>query len=245
MTWICGPLWDGFFLLSGLPIGLMLVYAAAPVGLGFFTAAIVLETAHVLSPIVLVWTHAGLRRIAMKEWVKWLAVPLILLGGCFLVPMSWVFGLYWSWNIYHFGMQNFGVVSLYQRDRSADTRVRTWLVCVGLTTLGMGVLPVILHDNISMFLLFTGVFSFNHWLTDIGLCSRVSRRHWLFIGAMLALGTVGFVWLIPRTDHIATWYIPPIIIGRWGLGFVHFLYSRWLWKLSDPRMREIVGGALT
>ena len=230
MTWIRSPLWDGFFLLSGLPIGLALVFAPPSVGFAFFTAAIILETGHVVSPIVLVWTHPKLRRIACRDWVQWIIYPLVLLGGCFLVPWSWVFALYWSWNIYHFGMQHFGVVSLWQGQRSYDTRIRTGLICLGLTTIGMGAMPIIFRDNTMVFLLMTGVFSFNHWLTDLGLCSRVSRYHWLFLAGVLGLGCVGFVWLIPRADHIATRWIPWLITGRWGIGFVHFLYSRWIWK---------------
>jgi hypothetical protein len=28
---------------------------------------------------------------------------------------------------------------------------------------------------------------------------------------------------------------------RIGLGFVHFLYDRWVYKLSDPQVRAIIG----
>jgi hypothetical protein len=222
------------WLLSGLPIGLILVFAPAPIGFAFFAAAIVLETGHVLSPIVLVWTHAELRRRALREWEKWIAVPCVLIASSLVVPMPCVFAVYWPWNVYHFGMQHFGVVSMWQGERSFDTRVRTGLICLGLTTIGMGVLPFCLHDP-RLSLLMAGVLSFNHWITDLGLSSRVSRHHWLFLAGMLALGCVGFVWLIPRVDHVATWFVPPIISARWGVGMVHFLYSGWIWRLPETR----------
>ena len=40
------------------------------VGFLFFIAAVFLETGHAFSPIVLAWSHAGLRRIAMDRWVE-------------------------------------------------------------------------------------------------------------------------------------------------------------------------------
>ena len=35
--------------------------------------------------------------------------------------------------------------------------------------------------------------------------------------------------------------IPVIICARMGLGFVHFLYDRWVWKLRDPLVRATIG----
>jgi hypothetical protein len=242
MTWVRSPWWDGFWILSGLPIGLALIFLPPAVGFLFFTAAIFLETGHAFSPIVLAWSHAGLRRIAMDRWVEFVASPLLVFVGVFLVPTNVVFGIYYAWNIYHFGMQNFGVLSLYKRNqaRSLDGRVRDALICLGLTAFGMGALPLLLSDR-SLSLLLTGVFSFSHWLTDIGLSSRVSRHPWLFITAVLAMGSVGFLWMVPRVDHMATRVIPAVLTARWGLGFVHFLYSRWVWNISDPKVRATIG----
>jgi hypothetical protein len=134
------------------------------------------------------------------------------------------------------------VLSLYKRNqaRSLDGRVRDALICLGLTAFGMGALPLLLSDR-SLSLLLTGVFSFSHWLTDIGLSSRVSRHPWLFITAVLAMGSVGFLWMVPRVDHMATRVIPAVLTARWGLGFVHFLYSRWVWNISDPKVRATIG----
>jgi hypothetical protein len=33
----------------------------------------------------------------------------------------------------------------------------------------------------------------------------------------------------------------PAVGLRIGLGFVHFLYDRWVYKLSDPQVRAMIG----
>jgi hypothetical protein len=258
-----GWLW----LLSGLPIGLTLV-ALPPAGrLLFFTAAVSLETGHSLSPIVMAWTHRGFRPLMLSEPGKYLLLPLVVfalalgvgittsLGWTSYVPgpyhskqitdlrnpfpiLVWV---YLIWNGYHFGMQNFGVLSLYRdKPRSARRRQIDMFFCLASTALGMYALPM-LAGSPSLALLCVGVFSFNHWLVAIGLASRVSRHTWVFIVAMLVAGAVGFVWMIPTSNGPMIRVVPVIICARMGLGFVHFLYDRWVWKLSDPEVRATIG----
>jgi hypothetical protein len=89
MTWIRNPWWDGFWILSGLPIGLCLALAPPQVCHLFFTAAVVLETGHVLSPIVLTWTHKELRWIATREWPKWILLPAAMFASVFFLPSPW------------------------------------------------------------------------------------------------------------------------------------------------------------
>jgi hypothetical protein len=92
------------------------------------------------------------------------------------------------------------------------------------------------------------VLDFNHWLFDIGLSSRVSRHWWLFIAAVATFGCIGFLWMVPFPDHIATlfipWITPWVIKARWGVGIVHFIYSWWVWKLSNPQIRAAIGKEL-
>jgi hypothetical protein len=69
---------------------------------------------------------------------------------------------------------------------------------------------------------------------------------------MLAAGCLGFVWLFPAPAGVAHRLTlgPPlrIILGtRFGLGFVHFLYSRWVWgrggvgtPASPPLLRSFL-----
>jgi hypothetical protein len=258
-----GWLW----LLSGLPIGLALV-ALPPTGrLLFFTAAVFLETGHSLSPIIMAWTHRGFRLLMLSQPGKYLVLPSAVFALAFGVGImtslgwtSYVPGPYHSrqitdlrnpfpilvwvyliWNGYHFGMQNFGVLSLCRhKPRSARRRQIDMFLCLAGTALGMYALPMLAWSQ-SLALLCVGVFSFNHWLVAIGLSSRVSRHTWGFIAAILVAGTVGFVWMIPTSNGPMIRVIPIIICARMGLGFVHFLYDRWVWKLSDPLVRATIG----
>jgi hypothetical protein len=248
MKWVRNPWWDGLWLLSGLPIGVVLIAAwlfAPSVAILLFAIAIVLEQAHVVSPMILVWTHKGLRCLAVERWTSFVALPAAVMIGVFLIPLPVVFGIYWTWNIYHYGMQNFGVLALYKRDmrRTTDNRARDGLLCLGITTFIMAILPFLLPHKWTD-LLVTGALSFNHWLVDIGLSSRVTKYRWLFIGAVVLLGTLGFVWKRPFADHIGTLPIravPAIFAARWGVGIIHFLYSRWVWRFNDPRVLEAIG----
>lgn len=46
--------------------------------------------------------------------------------------------------------------------------------------------------------------------------------------------------MVPTPGGMMIRVIPVLICGRLGLGFVHFLYSRWVWKFSDPRVRATI-----
>jgi hypothetical protein len=110
-------------------------------------------------------------------------------------------------------------------------------------------LVFILTDGLALALIWwqpiigTAVYSLNHWLVAIGLASHVysGRWHWAFVVAMLLVGAVGFFWLIPTPNGTLLRVIPIIVSARLGLGFAHFLYDRWLWKLTDPRVRATIG----
>src|ERR1700730_13995561 len=76
MTWIRSPWWDRFWILSGLPVGLALLFLPPQALLVFFTLVVVLETSHSLSPIVLAWTHAEFRRrVVLARPMKFIALP--------------------------------------------------------------------------------------------------------------------------------------------------------------------------
>jgi hypothetical protein len=205
-------------------------------GIALFALAIVCEQAHVASPIVLAWAHPGLRQIALSRPIETMLLPVLAVGGALLAPLMVIWWVYWVWNIYHFGAQHYGM------SRILGWRVPRWF-CVGVTAALMAGLPWLVHDGWVRWFLLIAI-DFNHWLVDIGLSSRVSRCWWLFLAAVLALGCVGFVWKAPRADHIATMFIPWVIQARWGVGIAHFLYSRWIWKLSDPQVRATIGKEL-
>jgi hypothetical protein len=111
----------------------------------------------------------------------------------------------------------------------------------------MILLPRAVHiQQVAMFAI--GFFAFNHSLAAIGISSHVlARRHglspWLFAALLLAAGAVVF-WLLFYAPGFSIRITMTALALRIGLGFVHFLYDRWVYKLSDPKVRAIVGPAL-
>jgi hypothetical protein len=113
MHWVRNPWWDGFWLLSGLPIGiLLLLFVPSPYIWQMAVTIMILETGHVVSPMILAWSKPGLRRIVCREWGKHIVLPFLLMAACLLLPWPIVFGVYFVWNTWHFGMQIFGITCL-------------------------------------------------------------------------------------------------------------------------------------
>ena len=241
MRWVRNPWWDGFWLLSGLPIEIVLMLFVPSVHIWQMAVTImILETGHVVSPMILAWSKPGLRRIVRREWGKHIVLPVALMGGCVYLPWAVVFGVYFAWNIWHFGMQIFGITSLYRKPRSHDERFWRALGCVAFTALGIGIYPF-LGEGPQFHMLSLGIFSFNHWLADIGLSSRASGWQWFFLSLVFM---IGLAWLLLRNGPLSVNVVPQIIAIRAGIGMVHFVYSARVWKLSDPQVRTTIGGDL-
>ena len=281
-----GWLW----LLSGLLPILALLMAPPAVRFWCFALFAVLETAHSFSPIVLAWTHKDFRRkVILPKRGKYIGLPAAVFVLAFTVgvavqvrlvpymPISkfdptnafslLVWG-YSAWNLYHFGMQDFGVwrlwrmrngrrqsaeldnsdrtiINCFGRSISYDRTIR-WLqiaICLGLVIFFVEIMRHIIH-SLWVMLLITGLVSVNHWVVDIGLSSRVAKRGWVFIVGVLSAGLVGFLWIIPTPNGMMIRMIPLLVCARIGLGFVHFLYSRWVWQLSNPLVRATIGHSL-
>jgi hypothetical protein len=139
---------------------------------------------------------------------------------------------YSAWNLYHFGMQDFGVWRLWNGFK-IERRFQIG-ICLGFVIFFVEVMRHITH-SLWVMLFVTGLVSVNHWAVDLGLSYRVARRGWVFTAGVLAAGLIGFLWMVPTSSGQMIRMIPWLISARLGLGFVHFLYSRWVWKLGDPR----------
>lgn len=201
-------------------------------GMALFALAILCEQAHLASPIMLAWSHPRLRQVALSRPMDSMFLPAVVLMGAMLGPLWVVAWVYWAWNTYHFGAQHYGVLRIF------GWRTPKWAVIGGTAAVIVGgsLLHSVWWKWISLFAL-----DFNHWLVDIGLSSRVSRYWWMFVVGVGVLGCIGFAFKVPRIDHIATLNVEWVLKARLGAGFVHFLYSRWIWKLSDPKIRAVVG----
>jgi hypothetical protein len=337
IPWIRSPWWDAAWVLSGVPIGCLLVLATvcvAPRTVVLLGAGL-LGTAHLISPIALAWGRPDLRAMALSKPAKFIGLPLLLLASAAIVgsisaalPLDAVLDfskisvrspadfqnllivlllVYVVWNAYHFGMQNFGVLSIY-RAKSGGGR-RSWdmsfcLVTItvatllpfvplfpfarhlyspikwGVIALAAASIPIMLSRESrfgprTIFIATTALgppamlwwgflshswswlplwpfiwgfalLSMNHWLVSIGLASHVYSRQrrcspLLFVAASAILGGLVFVALFVDPRTLAMHITATAIALRLGLGFVHFLYDRWLYKFSDPQVRATIG----
>ena len=311
VTWLPRlPFVGWLWILSGLPVGLVLMCSPLSVWVVFFTFAVFLEVGHALSPIVFAWTHSGYRRLIFKYPGRYLVLPgafllvALAIGAAtslgwtsfvrptqdltgqsyaftdFRNPFGMMVAVYFWWNVYHFGMQNFGVLSMCRTGRSLRPRRKafhlgnwemSWprpsaVLSIVVTAFAMVVLPKLVHSP-GLGVVFYSLLFVNHWIVAIGLPSHVETvldgswpqaRAWGFMLGVLLLGGIGFIWSAPawvwrawgysiparEPDYVLISHVIPVVLSlRFGLSFVHFLYDRNIWKMSDPEIRAIVGPA--
>jgi len=170
--------------------------------------------------------------------------------------LAWTFWLSVGW---HFSMQNFGVVRLYRRCwGSTGWRKTDMAICFAVTIFAMNGLAILTSPEIVglpyaplvtapwwLFMMGTGLFSWNHWLVAFGLGSAGSRRGGLFIVGILLFGLLGFFWKHPTPTHVLVNTAPLLISIVIGLHSIHYVYDRAVFRFSDPRVRETIGEALS
>jgi len=225
----------------------------------FLLVAIVIipiEVAHTIAPIGMAWADRDLRAIMLSRPLAFILLPSGLFAAALAIGLATSLGctsfrpvpgnlwrltdlgnpypavawLFFWWNAYHFGAQLFGVGRL-----CGCKHLPKWLCASGM----LGFFVAGKFWSLPMLAAFAlGAVSLNHWLTELVLCYRVSRLPW-FLVAVLAIGCVGFLWKVPLASGNVVridlgWAIPTFLCAWFGAGFVHFLYDRWLWRLSDP-----------
>ena len=263
------------WLLSGLPVGIALIVLPPAAQLACFVLFVFLETGHSLSPIVLAWTHREFRRrVIYPQPYKFLLLPGLISGVAVVIgvatqagwtsyspgpgasgritgwdnPFPLLVWFYSAWNLYHFAMQDFGVLMLCTGPAKRRVKklgclvglIGSYLAVGGVNVLGFWHLPGLVNAWWTGPMM-TGAVSVNHWIVDIGLSSRVVKHSWVFVIGVLSVGAIGFVWMVPTSQGMMIRMIPAIVCARLGLGFVHFLYSRWVWRFSDPKVRATIG----
>jgi hypothetical protein len=248
--------------------GAVFTFAPMPVIIWCIIATIVIEPAHQIAPIALAWSSGGFRELMVRQQVRYLLLPVSVFWLAVLLPLWLVAPVYWTWNSYHYGMQNYGTLSLYRRPQ------RPWLAktgCLLVTTVPMLLLfwvPLLLKQprpHWEWLFIFGAAMNFNHWAVDIALSGKVSQYRWWLIAGLLAVGSIGFIWYEPTVHgqwSFGVWHPPgihrrnnDILQVAMAIGFVHFLYSgglpwpwqwAWLrmgvWHLSDPQVRAAIMG---
>jgi hypothetical protein len=336
--WIRNPWCDGFWFLSGFPLALALVLVSAWSGLRlqnvfiFFAVVMTLDTIHRIAPIQTAWTHHGFRRVMVKRPMKFVALPVVLLGAgvaagfasqaywpaaAFVLnngisyvpaalsanPLVWFMVVHYVWNIWHFAMQNFGVMQIYRgrsgvaypnSQRTIDRTLflgiqiaigiqvlfslpsTNWLtryppaietnhvvyVLLGIAALAIVVReaavsgkwhsPRILFAASQMIIMFTAsglwvvvISSFNHWFAAIGLAGHIdgNRRRGSPLPAVCGVSILGagLAVLLFFTPYLRVNFFAALLGFGAALGIVHFLYDRWLYKLSDARVAATIG----
>lgn len=264
MRFIRSPWWDALFIWSGIPIGLALVglyFGGDPRLLALCMAALLtLDAAHLLSPMVLVGAHPELRQRAVAEPIKFIAVPgaFIVLATLFwryLGPLApYVFVLRGSWDAWHTGSQNFGLVQIYRRLWLKPGR--RWcdrLICVGLAV--VITMPIALFLNILhlpyprwligqetlppwLMLFFFGALRINHWTASIGLSLKVMRQAgwnpWKWLAVLVLLAASGFAWNMDRAGFAG---IAALFYLNFGIAIAHYWIEGWpckIWGRGSP-----------
>jgi hypothetical protein len=256
-----GSLW-----LGSVIIGLALLLGLSPQQrVMFFAIAVCLETGHTIAPIALAWSNAGFRQVMLQRKRKFVLLPILLIVAPMAIGIATALGwttyqpgryhsphitdltnplpilawIYIIWNLYHTGMQNFGVLRLWRT--TSFPRYLDMAACLIATILAMSLSKLVQGDLV---LAIAGAVAFNHWAVSLGLCGRVSGRPWLFMPAILLSGMIGFSWFVPTARGLLVPVVPMVLCARIGLSFAHFLYDRWVWKFSDPQVRSTIGRSL-
>lgn len=333
MIWIRSPQWDWGWMLSGLPLGFFFLFLSHWFAVAWLMIIITLifQTGHSLSPIVLAWSHGGFREHMLRRPGKFVWAPFTIMAS--LMIIGYICGLYWPrptidpvsftmlfdptsplywivmffvyWNVWHFCMQHFGVMSIYrhlagwypQSQRLMDRiycSVTCWLALVlssvhslannlrwpilgfypvlslyvAVAVIGAAImlwrewslgrlcLPrivLVLTSSISAGTVMLwpalglGTILMSHWLGAIGLSSHVAKRNlWAYSPSLIVVGILIYLGLYADFHHLENLAIPTTIAAtavafRIGMGANHFLYDRWVWKMSDPQVRATIG----
>jgi hypothetical protein len=152
-------------------------------------------------------------------------------------PLPLVFWAYWFWNLYHFGMQSFGIARLLGLPGPR------WLHKIAFAggTVAVLIAGPYVMSPLWVLLVCTVLISGGHWISEIVLTARVIGWRWWFVLGVMCVGFVGFAWAEPKAQGIATQATGLTLVlysARIGFGFAHFLYDRWIWRLSDPEIRS-------
>jgi TonB family protein len=146
-TWVRGPLWDGFWMLSALwlaPIVLFLVHGysdpeSSPLDLLYFGLTALFWIGHRLSSTYLAYCTEAYRPLLREQPIRFVALPLFITAGCFAFFLPADSALPWTREerliglaiidyacvTYHFAAQHFGALSLYRSRADRGTCIQT------------------------------------------------------------------------------------------------------------------------
>lgn len=139
--WLESPAWDVFWMLSGLWLLALVVFAQwagyTPMvpNILAFGALLLLWGGHILAPVIVSWKNSGLRSEMMVRKGKYVVLPGSILCGATALgilgdinnwsvipaeikahinPRFLLFYVFFLWNTWHFSAQHFGVLAIYR-----------------------------------------------------------------------------------------------------------------------------------
>src|SRR5215469_8716768 len=233
-SWVRGPLWDGFWILSALwlaPIVLLLAHGysdpeSSPLDLLYFGLTALFWIGHRLSSTYLAYCTEAYRPLLRTQPIRFVVLPLLVTAGCFAVFLPSDLALPWTreqrliglaivdyaWVTYHFAAQHFGALSLYRAraDRSGCIQTKRMDRFFALT---VGGVLVFVADILA------GAVAYqDHWID-----------RWLFPA-----------WIVSAQNEIRGGATLALVIATAVILFAELRTPRW----SLPRVLYIVGIAV-
>ena len=232
MPWVRNAWWDSFWILSGIPFGCILFGLSTCVSPMRLTFALTLglATGHLISPILVAWSHAGYRAYMRRDLNRFIGLPLCILTVAVGIghdadmvsrfqvdramldaiyqltdyrnPFVILMVVYIVWNAHHFGKQNFGVLSIYRRKSGSGSRQTDLIFCLATIAL-VTLIPIL--DHLSFGRAFIG-WATIAWATGVLAIMLWQER------------------CVPRLIFIATTALGPAATFWWG---------QWLHTLND------------
>src|SRR5262245_2901197 len=263
--WIASPLWDFFWMFAALWGGALLLAGSASFGLaaaaaGIFFAERLVSIAHSWSTTWMVLFSPVLAAERMRRRAKFVWIPLAITAFAFALgifvagwqrfpasgafgPGLWAFGLYialfWVLHFWHFGNQDFGVLSLY-RSRAGQTRAIDRKLDKLYTVLMMFLIQPIVYLSVVKTTAFAELAHGLIPLSD-GLLARIAPVA-LGVAAAISVGIAAFEIAKPNRSPGKLLYTvvmllhPLLLFGSIqlkdrGLAYVYllaYLWSHWL-----------------
>jgi hypothetical protein len=225
-TWVRGPVWDGFWMLSALwlaPIVLLLVHGysnpeSSALDLLYFGLTALFWIGHRLSSTYLAYCTEAYRPLLREQPLRFVALPLLVTAGCFALFLPADSTLPWTREerliglaivdyacvTYHFAAQHFGALSLYRSraDRGSCVETRRWDRFFALTAGGV---LVFVADVLA------GAVAYqDEWVDRWFPAWIVSAENGIRGGATVALFAITAIMLIVEL-RTARWSLPRIL----------------------------------
>jgi hypothetical protein len=244
--WISSPVWDFFWMFAALWGGAVLLVGSSAFGLAaaaasVFVAERLVSIAHSWSTTWMVLFSPLLAHERRHRRAKFVWIPLGITVAAFalglfvagwqrfpasgrLGPELWAFGLYislfWVLHFWHFGNQDFGVLSLY-RGRAGQARMIDRRVDKLYTVVMMFVIQPIVYLCVVKTTAFAEITRTLLPFSD-GWLERIAPAA-LAVAALASLGVAGFEFVKPNRSPGKLLYIIVILLHPLLLyGSIHF-----------------------